>query len=349
VRFLSVLVNASYDKELVFQDGSRAKNIVELIGKIETLNLHDFSHFVNHSKNDFANWIEYVIMDKDLSVSLRKTHSKEKTLELLKIKISSLYEKDEKHHSLVIGGSIIHSHTSPHLSNQSHNHSPSHSFSHSSTHVKHETVHEDKHEAKHETNKNHTNSREHKHVHEHKHNEEHKHHEYKNHEEHKHTHEDKKNHEDKNTNDNNKRFGEFKQESTNVNFSPLKKLEETSYKISSESQKLASVESKILSTNESKNESKEKFWKNWFKSSKNKSEKISSEIKSENKSVKTETNNTKQNLNETNVNLIKNTEHLEQNLPKELINNDRENTMWALLYIGLITMIVLLLVYRLFF
>jgi hypothetical protein len=82
------MINAPYEEEFVFQDGRRAKNLLELSVVLEGINRQDFERFVNPGKNDFANWVEYVLMDKQLASSLRSTISFEKTRELLDNKLA---------------------------------------------------------------------------------------------------------------------------------------------------------------------------------------------------------------------------------------------------------------------
>ena len=101
------MINSPYDKEFVFQNGERAKNLVELVRVIENLSDHGFNHFVNHSKNDFANWSEHVLKDKILSEKLRSTHSKDVTIQMIKDRIIELYEDSNKPS---FGSSIVHVH-----------------------------------------------------------------------------------------------------------------------------------------------------------------------------------------------------------------------------------------------
>jgi len=77
------MINAPYDKEFIFRDGSRAKNIPELAERVIRLSDAEFGSFVNKDKNDFANWIEFVLEEKSLSSKLRMTYSKAETLSLL--------------------------------------------------------------------------------------------------------------------------------------------------------------------------------------------------------------------------------------------------------------------------
>jgi len=155
------LINAPYEREFVFQDGSRARNILDLVYKVDSMSDSEFHSFVNVYKNDFANWIEHVLLDKQFADLLRETVSKVDTLNLLKEKALEISENMT--HSLAFGGIVrpkrfatshLESyHTtdnsqagSPDLNNY-HNLHP-----HSDTHHSHpkENKHQDKKDAKHE-------------------------------------------------------------------------------------------------------------------------------------------------------------------------------------------------------
>lgn len=81
------MINAPYEKEFVFHDGRRAKNLLELSSMLETIEQQDFERFVNPNKNDFANWVEYVLLDKELASSLRSTILLSKTRDIINNKI----------------------------------------------------------------------------------------------------------------------------------------------------------------------------------------------------------------------------------------------------------------------
>ncbi|MGV8171203.1 MAG: DUF5752 family protein [Candidatus Woesearchaeota archaeon] len=94
------MINVPHDKEFIFQDGNSAKNILELVSTIEKLSDHEFHHFVNVHKNDFANWTDQVLFDKHLSDKLRAVHTKSETLDLLKDKINDVVTSRMEGHSL---------------------------------------------------------------------------------------------------------------------------------------------------------------------------------------------------------------------------------------------------------
>jgi hypothetical protein len=97
------LINAPHGKEFVFQDGSKAKNILELVSVIERLNDHEFHHFVNAHKNDFANWAEHVLANKHFSEKLRSASTKSDTIQLIKEEINTSVSRGK------FGGSILES------------------------------------------------------------------------------------------------------------------------------------------------------------------------------------------------------------------------------------------------
>jgi len=95
------LINAPHGKEFIFQDGTRARNILELVTVMETLSDHTFHHFVNAHKNDFANWIDHVLENKKFSDRLREVNTKSDTVRLIKEEISDSASKGK------FGGSIM--------------------------------------------------------------------------------------------------------------------------------------------------------------------------------------------------------------------------------------------------
>jgi hypothetical protein len=98
------LINAPHDKEFIFQDGTRARNLLELVSKIEHINDHEFRHFVNYHHNDFANWIEHVLLDKHFAGTLHMTDSRNETIQLIKEKIDEIALKES-----ASSASLVHS------------------------------------------------------------------------------------------------------------------------------------------------------------------------------------------------------------------------------------------------
>lgn len=87
------MINAPYEKEFVFQDGRRAKNLSELSNILSSMNQKDFEIFVNINKNDFANWTEYVLEEKKLADYLRLTTDFSKTKKIISDNLPPNLEK----------------------------------------------------------------------------------------------------------------------------------------------------------------------------------------------------------------------------------------------------------------
>ena len=88
------MINAPHDKEFVFHDGMKAKNLLELVEALEKSTDTDFSEFASVHKNDFSNWIEYVLLDKELADKIRPITSRNATIQILKDKINEIAVED---------------------------------------------------------------------------------------------------------------------------------------------------------------------------------------------------------------------------------------------------------------
>lgn len=82
------MINAPNGKEFVFKDGTKATNLKELLISIKLMPDYEFYSFVNDSKNDFANWIEFVLLDQSLSSRLRMQKDKYEIIKIIESKIS---------------------------------------------------------------------------------------------------------------------------------------------------------------------------------------------------------------------------------------------------------------------
>lgn len=71
------------EKQFHFHDGTAAAGIEQLMRKIETISYQEFYRHVNAEKNDFANWIRYVVKDERLADDLQKVGSIVETVEIL--------------------------------------------------------------------------------------------------------------------------------------------------------------------------------------------------------------------------------------------------------------------------
>ncbi|MFA5796922.1 MAG: hypothetical protein WC916_02715 [Candidatus Woesearchaeota archaeon] len=77
------MVDVSYEKEFVFHDGRRAKSLSELYRSICTLSDDACYVFVTAEKNDFANWIEFILCDYELATKVRNVRSREEITSIL--------------------------------------------------------------------------------------------------------------------------------------------------------------------------------------------------------------------------------------------------------------------------
>lgn len=66
-----------------FVNGAIAKNLSDLEDILNELPEKDFEFHVNQNKNDFANWIENCLKNKELAGELRKTTDKDDTINLI--------------------------------------------------------------------------------------------------------------------------------------------------------------------------------------------------------------------------------------------------------------------------
>ncbi len=101
------MINARYDEEFIFHDGTSAKNILELVLKLEHMSNSEFCTFVNWDKNDFSNWISIVLNDKHLADNLRVVFSREETLLLLRARITELSQEQINPSSITTTHSIV--------------------------------------------------------------------------------------------------------------------------------------------------------------------------------------------------------------------------------------------------
>jgi hypothetical protein len=76
-------MDVPYEKQFHFRDGASAANLEELKRKIESISYQEFYHHVNAEKNDFANWVQYVLKQEELAADLRKVTSIVETVEII--------------------------------------------------------------------------------------------------------------------------------------------------------------------------------------------------------------------------------------------------------------------------
>ncbi|MBU0472184.1 MAG: hypothetical protein KKF89_01520 [Nanoarchaeota archaeon] len=72
-------------------EGTCCSDLCELSVAIDSLSDELFKHHVNDEKNDFANWIEAVMEDKELADALRQSKDKNRqVVEILKVVVKNL-------------------------------------------------------------------------------------------------------------------------------------------------------------------------------------------------------------------------------------------------------------------
>jgi hypothetical protein len=69
------------------KNGRSLKSLEELYNAFQDMPEDEFNHHINPSKNDFANWIEHVLEDKDLADNLRSKTTKQEITDLIKNEI----------------------------------------------------------------------------------------------------------------------------------------------------------------------------------------------------------------------------------------------------------------------
>jgi hypothetical protein len=73
---ITILKNVPKNKEFVLADGRKLKDLKELAFALGDMADDVFWHHVNDAKNDFSNWVNSVIKDKELSEELTKIKDK---------------------------------------------------------------------------------------------------------------------------------------------------------------------------------------------------------------------------------------------------------------------------------
>ncbi len=71
-----------------FKNGKIAKNLSELEDILGNISIEDFEFHVNSNKNDFANWIQDCLKNKELADALRTTTDKEETIDFIQQELS---------------------------------------------------------------------------------------------------------------------------------------------------------------------------------------------------------------------------------------------------------------------
>lgn len=86
----NILSNVPENKVFWLNDGRILRNLHDLSVVLGNLNEEAFEYHVNKEKNDFKNWINDVIGDKELANDISKTKSKEIMSKKVKTRINQL-------------------------------------------------------------------------------------------------------------------------------------------------------------------------------------------------------------------------------------------------------------------
>lgn len=74
-------------------NGPILKNLEELANILPEITDETLHHHVNDEKNDFSNWIRYVIGDQKLANDLSSSRNKESALKKIRNRLNSLKKK----------------------------------------------------------------------------------------------------------------------------------------------------------------------------------------------------------------------------------------------------------------
>jgi len=83
------LQNVPEDKAFWCNDGRVIKNLPELASALKDMSDETFRHHVTTNKNDFGNWVKYVIGDEKLSVDLSRADSPHKAAKYVESRIKN--------------------------------------------------------------------------------------------------------------------------------------------------------------------------------------------------------------------------------------------------------------------
>ena len=72
------LVHAYNEKCFFVHNGPALSNLSELLRALNSMTERQFAHHVNADKNDFAAWVEFVLLDKDCAAGLKRAGDRKK-------------------------------------------------------------------------------------------------------------------------------------------------------------------------------------------------------------------------------------------------------------------------------
>jgi hypothetical protein len=86
----NILSNVPEDKVFWVNDGGVLRNLKELQAALTKMSKETFKHHINKDRNDFKNWINDVIGDKNLAGSISKTKRKNAMINRIDKRIKQL-------------------------------------------------------------------------------------------------------------------------------------------------------------------------------------------------------------------------------------------------------------------
>ena len=66
-------------------------NLFELADALEIMSDESYNHHVSSDRNDFANWVEEIVKDQELSMSMRNAKDRKHALSMVKNRIKQVY------------------------------------------------------------------------------------------------------------------------------------------------------------------------------------------------------------------------------------------------------------------
>ena len=90
---MKILNNVPEDKVFWVNDGKVLRNLKDLSAALDDMSKETFKYHVNKDKNDFKNWVEFVVGDKKLANGIGKLKSRTALLRKVDRRISQLKVK----------------------------------------------------------------------------------------------------------------------------------------------------------------------------------------------------------------------------------------------------------------
>ena len=85
------IVNAYNEKCFFVHNGPVLCNLPDLLRELKYMSDAQFTHHVNREKNDFANWVEEVLQDRECARALKKANTPKKAAEVVEKHLKETY------------------------------------------------------------------------------------------------------------------------------------------------------------------------------------------------------------------------------------------------------------------